>query len=267
MDKSFFTLDEAADYLRVTRQTVSKYIREDKLNAIKINRSYRIPTVAFESFVRYNSTLKLPFDFNSMNAKNCTLEYHGKKSELEILTSDCLQKINLIKKQHQNKFNSFYFGDNLEILKLLLPKLQGKVDLIYIDPPFGTGQKFSTIENDEAYDDSVINQEFLEFLRERLILLREILSPKGSIYLHIDKKIGHYVKIIMDEIFGHKNFINDLTRIKCNPKNFARNAFGNYSDMILFYAKEKDHNIFNNITEPLSKEQQKKLFPKTQVGS
>ncbi|MEA3343514.1 MAG: DUF6612 family protein, partial [archaeon] len=105
------------------------------------------------------------------------------------------------------------------------------------------------------YSDCLINQEFLEFLRKRLILLRECLSEQGSIYLHIDKKIGHYVKVIMDEIFGYKSFINDITRIKCNPKNFARNAFGNYTDVILFYVKNRDMNIFNDVKEQLTNEE------------
>lgn len=261
MDNSFLTLEEAANYLRVTRQTVSKYIKEEKLNAVKVNKSYRIPVIAFESFVRYNSNMELPFEFTK-NSRNCTLEYNQKTSEIEILTSSPKGKIVLTNKQHTNKFNSFYFGDNLEILNHLLPTLQGKVDLIYIDPPFGTGQSFAGLNNDEAYNDTVLNHSFLDFIRKRLILLREFLSREGSIYLHIDKKIGHYVKIIMDEIFGYKNFINDITRIKCNPKNFARNAYGNYSDMVLFYAKEKGQNIFNNITEPLSEDEGKKLFPK-----
>jgi adenine-specific DNA-methyltransferase len=67
-----------------------------------------------------------------------------------------------------------------------------------------------------------------------------MMSETGSIYLHIDYKIGHYVKIIMDEVFGIKNFKNDITRIKCNPKNFARNGYGNIKDMILFYTKSED---------------------------
>jgi adenine-specific DNA-methyltransferase len=93
-------------------------------------------------------------------------------------------------------------------------------------------------------------------------LLRELLSENGSIYLHIDKKIGHYVKIVMDEVFGYENFINDITRIKCNPKNFARNAYGNYSDMILFYAKNRDLNIWNEIKEQITKEEEEEMFPK-----
>ena len=262
MDQPFLTVDEAASYLRISRQTITRLIKEDKLNATKANKSYRIPIVAFEKFVKYNSNLKFPFDFNIQNARNCTLEYKGKQPEVEVLTQDTQNKLKLSIKEHDQFANSFYYGDNLEVLKLILPELQNKVDLIYIDPPFGTGQSFRDINKEDAYDDSTLNQEFLEFIRQRLILLREFLSPSGSIYLHIDKKIGHYVKILMDEIFGYKNFINDITRIKCNPKNFSRNAYGNYSDMILFYAKEQGKNIFNNIREPLTKEEEEKLFPK-----
>lgn len=134
--------------------------------------------------------------------------------------------------------------------------------MIYIDPPFGTGLNFNSINDDSAYSDKLINHEFLEFVRKRLFLLRELLSDEGSIYLHIDKKIGHYIKIIMDEAFGYKNFINDITRIKCNPKNFARNAYGNYSDMILYYAKNRDKQIWNEIKQPMSETKRKELFPK-----
>ena len=71
-------------------------------------------------------------------------------------------------------------------------------------------------------------------------MLRTLLSDRGSIYLHIDYKIGHYVKVLMDEVFGADNFRNDITRIKCNPKNFARRAYGNVKDMILFYSKSSN---------------------------
>ena len=81
--------------------------------------------------------------------------------------------------------------------------------------------------------------------------------------MHIDKQIGHYVKVIMDEVFGDKNFINDLTRIKCNPKNFSRKAYGNYSDMVLYYAKIRDNQIWNNIKEPINNDKIKILFTKT----
>ena len=98
-------------------------------------------------------------------------------------------------------------------------------------------------------------------MRERLILARELLSERGSIYLHIDYKIGHYVKIIMDEIFGTKNFRNDITRIKCNPKNFSRKAYGNIKDLILFYSKASNP-IWNEPFIPFSDEDKTRLYKK-----
>ena len=134
-------------------------------------------------------------------------------------------------------------GDNVEGLNHLLfeKNLKGKIDLVYIDPPFATNGNFTitdgratTISNSRngvvAYSDKLTGQDFIEFLRKRLVLIKELLSNKGSIYLHIDYKIGHYVKVMMDEVFGIKNFRNDITRIKCNPKNFKRTGYGNVKD-------------------------------------
>ena len=87
------------------------------------------------------------------------------------------------------------------------------------------------------------------------------MSPSASIYLHIDYKIGHYVKVIMDEIFGKRNFRNDITRIKCNPKNFQRKAFGNIKDMILFYSKSENP-VWNDPSIPLSQDDIERLFRK-----
>jgi adenine-specific DNA-methyltransferase len=166
-------------------------------------------------------------------------------------------------------------GDNIQALSYLSEnrKLNGKIDLVYIDPPFATGGNFtitdgraSTISNskngDIAYSDKVIGKDFIEFLRARLILLKELLSEKGSIYLHIDYKIGHYVKVLMDEIFGIENFRNDITRIKCNPKNFDRIGYGNIKDLILFYSKSSSP-IWNEPREKYTEKDLEKLFPKT----
>lgn len=198
--------------------------------------------------------------------KNCFLDYADKTDESEILYSISPGDLKLIEQNHKDTENRFIFGDNLLVLKKILETHKGKIDLIYIDPPFGTGLNFNSIDNNSAYSDKLVDSNFLEFVRKRLFPLRELLSEEGSIYLHIDKKIGHYVKIIMDEVFGYKNYINDITRIKCNPKNFARNAYGNYSDMILYYAKNRDKQIWNEVTEPMSEEKQKELFPKTHPG-
>jgi len=100
-----------------------------------------------------------------------------------------------------------------------------KVDFVYIDPPFATTNIFltgngkataisSSSSGNLAYEDSLTGKEYLEYIRERLIMLKMLMSDNSSIYFHIDYKIGHYVKILMDEIFGKECFINDIARIK-----------------------------------------------------
>ena len=164
-------------------------------------------------------------------------------------------------------------SDNLQGLNYLLKNgFKGKIDLVYIDPPYATGGNFTitngratTISNSKngniAYTDTLKGKDFIEFLRERLILIRELLSEKGSIYLHIDYKIGHYVKVMMDDVFGVENFRNDITRIKCNPKNFDRIGFGNIKDLILLYTKTNNP-IWNEPRKKYSEKDLEKLFPK-----
>ncbi len=200
------------------------------------------------------------------------LTYENKKPEKGIL--DNTQKAILKSISDKSSINKLIQGDNLPILKALLEDygLGGKIDLVYIDPPFATNGVFkigkkrantvSMGNNDEvAYADTLVGKEFLEFLRERLIFLRELMSDKSSIYLHIDYKIGHYVKIIMDEVFGKNNFRNDIARIKCNPKNFHRKAFGNIKDLILFYSKS-DNPTWNSQKQPFTDNEIKRLFKK-----
>ena len=201
------------------------------------------------------------------------LEYENKKNINEII--DSTQMVDF---DHDFQLGNNYLlhGDHLSILKTLLFKYNVKVDLIYIDPPFSTNNVFrigknrantisSSNEDEIAYSDNLKGSDFIEFLRERLIFAKEILSDNGSIYLHIDYKIGHYVKIIMDEIFGIDNFRNDITRIKCNPKNFDRCAYGNIKDLILFYSKTKNV-IWNNPTTEYTDTDIEKLFPKIDIN-
>lgn len=198
------------------------------------------------------------------------LFYPGKKSKEEILNYIPQKQFSI---ESVNN-NLLIYGDNFEALASLLHNsdFKSKVDLIYIDPPFATNgiftineERTSTIsssKNDEiAYKDTLVGEEFIEFLRERLILARELLSENGSIYLHIDYKIGHYVKIIMDEVFGAENFRNDITRIKCNPKNFSRKAYGNIKDLILFYSKTNNP-IWNEPFVPYSEQDISRLYKK-----
>jgi adenine-specific DNA-methyltransferase len=197
------------------------------------------------------------------------LNYPGKKSNKEILN---ISSSLFNKKTLSNKM--LIKGDNINVMQTLLQEYNfyKKIDLIYIDPPFSTNtiftigkERVSTISksgNDEiAYSDDLRGFEFIEYLRERLIIAKELLSEQGSIYLHIDYKIGHYIKVIMDEVFGINNFRNDITRIKCNPKNFDRKAFGNIKDMILFYSKSKDP-IWNNPKMSFTNADKAKLFKK-----
>ena len=172
----------------------------------------------------------------------------------------------------QEAANKLIQGENLIALRALLESYRGQVSLIYIDPPFATNGEYrvgdtrtgtvsSSPADTLAYADTLVGAEFLDFLRERLVLLRELLADNGSIYLHIDYKIGHYVKVLMDEVFGQRNFRNDITRIKCNPKNFPRKGYGNVKDLILFYSKSGNV-IWNDPQVPLSEADKERLFRK-----
>ena len=198
------------------------------------------------------------------------LMYDNKKPEAEILDSG--EKARLKSVCGEGSTNKLIQGDNLSVLRALLDDYRGKVDLIYIDPPFATNGEFrigadrantisSSITDALAYSDTLLGAEYMEFIRERLILLRELLTSRGSIYLHIDYKIGHYLKVLMDEVFGHRHFRNDIARIKCNPKNFPRKAYGNIKDLILFYSKS-DKMTWNDPKIPFSEEDKARLFRK-----
>lgn len=200
------------------------------------------------------------------------LHYIHKKTEQEIFNG--IPDIELEQVNNSSEKNLLIRANNLNTLKQLITRynLARKIDLVYIDPPFATNNTFTisegranTISNSAndtiAYKDTLKGADFIEFLRERLILLKMLLSDRGSIYLHIDYKIGHYVKVMMDEIFGIENFRNDITRIKCNPKNFSRKGYGNIKDLILFYSKT-DNLIWNEPKSNYTEQDKIRLFPK-----
>ena len=202
-----------------------------------------------------------------------TLQYPNKRATADIIAAASPAKLESV--CGAGAANKLIHGDNLPVMKALLNDYgyAGKVDLVYIDPPFATNAVFragadransvSASGSDAvAYSDRVVGADFLEFLRERLALLRELMADHASIYLHIDYKIGHYVKVLMDEIFGAKNFRNDIARVKCNPKNFRRKAYGNVKDLILFYSKT-DKVVWNEPKLPFSDADKARLFGKT----
>ena len=192
------------------------------------------------------------------------------KEKREIILNKSQNILPIVIDEHK----SYLFeGDNFDIMSGILNYKKGFIDLIYIDPPFNTNQIFSvsqersnTISREKnstvAYQDLMSDDNFLKFMYERFILMYELLSDKGSIYVHIDTKMGHYLKIILDEIFGTKNFKNDISRIKSNPKNFSRKAYGNEKDMILFYSKDSKKNIWNEVKIPLEQDEIENKFSK-----
>ena len=164
----------------------------------------------------------------------------------------------------------FYRRDNLVGLRLLAQR-EIRVDLVYIDPPFATNNEF-LVDTDRAstvsasgrlaYADTTRGSDYLDALRLRLTAIREIMSPTGSIYIHIDLNMEHHVRLLMDEVFGPRNFRNSITRIKSNPKNFERYSYGNIKDTILFYSVSPSQITWNPQRTPLSEDDLKRLYPR-----
>jgi len=200
------------------------------------------------------------FDVQALDrAKIPTLEYSGKRSKATIL-AEAGAGIGAAPLQNVRCFgdiknggwrNLIVQGDNLQFLKacyknvdpLIKNKVKGKVKLIYIDPPFATKSDFGGKEGQRSYADKVDAAEFTEALRERLIYLRELLADDGSVYVHLDQKMSHYAKIIMDETFGKDNFRNSIAWCYTGPAAVSR-YFPRKHDDILFYAN-CTNNVFN----------------------
>ena len=140
---------------------------------------------------------------------------------------------------HVDSDSMLIHGDNLEALKALQPFCSGRVKCIYIDPPYNTRAAF------EHYDDNLEHTKWLSMVYPRLELLRELLAEDGSIWVSIDDREGHYLKVVMDEIFGRRNFIaNVIWRKNYAPKSSARHFSGDH-DHVLVYARDADRWIPN----------------------
>lgn len=145
-------------------------------------------------------------------------------------------------------------GDNLSIMAALLPEYEGRINLIYADPPFFTNRKFNarvgrgedSRKPDEwqlvaGYQDDWNNlDEYLEFLYQRLALMHRLLSPNGTLYLHLDWHADAYARLILDELFGAENFLNEIIWTYHGPSPI-RSAFNRKHDTILAYVKGKDY--------------------------
>lgn len=180
-----------------------------------------------------------------------------------------------------NWHNLLFHGDNKDVLATLLEKgFRGKIDLIYIDPPFKSGADYvrkvklrgvknlNKLDNDDAsilqqtmYFDIWNNDNYLQFMYERLLLLKELLSETGSIYVHLDWHVGHYVKLLMDEVFGDDNLKNEIVWCYTGPSQTSK-YFVRKHDNILFYTKT-DNYTFNSETVRVPYKKSTKFAGKT----
>jgi adenine-specific DNA-methyltransferase len=169
--------------------------------------------------------------------------------------------------------NRLIYGDNLLAMAALLagddetPSLRGKIDLIYIDPPFDSKADYRTkitlpgVELEQkptvieqfAYSDTWADgtASYLAMITPRLILMRELLADSGSIYVHLDWRVGHYVKIMMDEVFGKDNFVNEIIWQPTTGDSSSKNKkFIKSHDSLFFCRKNAEQIIWNDIFQP-----------------
>ena len=177
------------------------------------------------------------------------LVYHGKDREEDIIANTLavpLQPVRTFNKNGVEWHNKLIFGDNLQAMKTLLEmKRRGElynadgtpgVRMIYIDPPFATRQDFQGSQDQKAYQDKIVGAQFVEFMRRRFILLREILADDGCLYLHLDIKKIHYLKVVLDEVFGEGRFINEIIW-KRTSAHADSTTYANVHDALLLYSK------------------------------
>jgi site-specific DNA-methyltransferase (adenine-specific) len=148
--------------------------------------------------------------------------------------------------------NKIFWGDNLQVMSHLLKTMRGQVDLIYIDPPFDSKADYKkTIEikgigkaasdsssfEEKQYGDIWTNDEYLQFMYERLIIMRELLSDTGSIFIHCDWHKAHQLRCLMDEVFGPQNFVNEIAWCYFGPGSPGMRQFNRKHDDIYWYSK------------------------------
>ena len=139
--------------------------------------------------------------------------------------------------------NMLIHGDNLIALQALQQDFAGRIKCVYIDPPFNTGARIDASGEEIGYDDGIEHSIWLDLMYKRLVLLSNLLSEDGSIYVHIDNREQAYLKVIMDEIFGRHNFVQMISVKRASPAGFKVINPGplTVTDYILLYAKDKTH--------------------------
>tara|TARA_R110002049_G_scaffold102595_1_gene248247 strand:+ start:15901 stop:17826 length:1926 start_codon:yes stop_codon:yes gene_type:complete len=200
------------------------------------------------------------------------LNWHGKRPFTSTQYYPA-QKKEIYGEEVNGWINKIFWGDNLQVMSHLLKEYRGKVNLIYIDPPFDSkadykrtvSLKGKSVKNDQTtfedkqYSDIWNNDEYLQFIYERIIILRELLSVDGFIFIHCDWHKSHHIRIIMDEVFGSNNFRNEIIWVRStNPKGsqYDSQKFSTYTDTIYVYAKSDNAVLkLDKIRKPLTSEE------------
>lgn len=214
------------------------------------------------------SSLQIPWGGGTLSLQNNEFVIPSKNE------NDFLNRYNNVELNKDKWYNRLIYGDNILAMQALLngdetiESMRGKIDLIYIDPPYDSKADYRTNitlpENEITLKPTTLEQcgysdmwregtkSYLEYMYPRLCLMRELLSERGSIYVHLDWHVGHYVKIMMDEIFGRENFRNEIIWRRSNTTmNTVSFQFGRNHDTILFYSKTI-RNYFKRQFKPYS---------------
>ena len=203
-----------------------------------------------------SKTLQLHYEIAKVKGRPM-LQWTGKKP-LDKVEYYPAQEKEFYGDKNSKDFNKLFWGDNLQVLAHLLKDYRGKIDLIYIDPPFDSkadyikkvqirgekveGEQHSLLE-EKQYTDIWEKDEYLQFMYERLLLMRELLSDTGSIYLHCDWHKSSTLRLIMDEIFGEENFRDEIIWHYMTYQGQVDRYFPRKHDNILFYTKTRKYNF------------------------
>ena len=210
-------------------------------------------------------TLIWPNKQNIKELENIQIEPYEK---LSIASQNSYSSTPTFDNLESNWENLFFLGDNKDILSYLLENgFQDKISLVYIDPPFNTGTDYGRMlkipvnnekniqinrtifKNQLMYYNNFDDKDFLQFIYERLQLIHQLLKPTGNIFIRIDYRFGHYIKILLDEIFGRDNFINEFVVNKSDRPTETLKRYHSSWDMLLFYGKSQK-SYFNYVEIP-----------------
>lgn len=182
------------------------------------------------------------------------LNWHGKRPFTSTQYYPA-QKKEVYGEEVNGWINKIFWGDNLQVMSHLLKEYRGKIDLIYIDPPFDSNADYKKIVKlkgkqaegdqgvfeDKQYTDIWNNDEYLQFIYERLLLIRELMSENGSIFLHCDDAKNYLIRGILEEVFGGNNFRNEIIWKRSTSQGYQTKQCGVLHDTIFWYSKSENY--------------------------